>query len=126
MRMTALSLKPEPASRDAAPVRPWLTIVGIGEDGRDGLSPAALRALEGAELVVGGARHLALAGPLAAQTLTWPSPFAEAYDLILSRRGRPTCVLATGIPFHYGVGFELSCLISAYDIIGFPMAFAFS
>jgi precorrin-6Y C5,15-methyltransferase (decarboxylating) len=106
--------------------RPWLTIVGIGEDGRAGLSPAALAALDQAEFVIGGARHLALAAPLSAQTLTWPSPFGDGYPLILARRGQPTCVLATGDPFHYGVGAELARLVPAEEIACYPQASAFS
>jgi precorrin-6B C5,15-methyltransferase / cobalt-precorrin-6B C5,C15-methyltransferase len=108
------------------PNRPWLTIIGIGEDGRAGLSPAALTALDRAELVIGGARHLDLAAPLAAQTFTWPSPFAKGYSMILARRGQPTCVLATGDPFHYGVGAELARLISVDEIVSFPQPSAFS
>jgi len=121
--MSAFSLKSEPESRAA---RPWLTILGIGEDGRAGLSAAALAALDRAEFVVGGARHLALAGPLAARTLPWPSPIMEGYRAILARRGAPTCVLATGDPFHYGVGAELARLIPAEEILCFPQPSAFS
>jgi precorrin-6Y C5,15-methyltransferase (decarboxylating) len=106
--------------------RPWLTIIGIGEDGRAGLSPAALAALDQAEFVIGGARHLDLAAPLATQTLAWPSPFADGYAIILARRGQPTCLLATGDPFHYGVGAELARLIPAEEISCFPQASAFS
>ncbi|EHP75744.1 Uroporphyrin-III C/tetrapyrrole (Corrin/Porphyrin) methyltransferase, partial [Methylorubrum extorquens DSM 13060] len=58
--MTAPSLVPDHA--------PWLAIVGIGEDGRVGLSPAAAAALDAAEVVYGGRRHLALAAPLATET----------------------------------------------------------
>ncbi|MGJ3264765.1 MAG: precorrin-6y C5,15-methyltransferase (decarboxylating) subunit CbiE [Salinarimonas sp.] len=104
----------------------WLSIVGIGEDGRAGLSPAAAAALDAASLVVGGARHLALAAPLAAATLTWPSPIAEGYAAVEARRGRATCVLATGDPFHYGVGAELARRISADEIAAFPQPSAFS
>ncbi len=39
----------------------WLSIVGIGEDGLDGLGKNALRAIEAAEIVFGGKRHLDLA-----------------------------------------------------------------
>ncbi len=105
---------------------PWLTVIGIGEDGRAGLSPAAQAALDRAEFVIGGARHLALAAPLAAETLTWPSPFADGYSLILARRGRPTCVLATGDPFHYGIGAELARRVPAEEMTCFPQASAFS
>ncbi len=100
--------------------------MGIGEDGRAGLSPAAAAALDGASLVVGGARHLALAAPLAAETLTWPSPITEGYAVVEARRGRPTCVLATGDPFHYGVGAELARRIPADEIAAYPQPSAFS
>lgn len=107
-------------------LRPWLTIIGIGEDGRAGLSAAALAALDEAEFVIGGTRHLDLAAPLSARALTWPSPFADGYSKILDRRGQPTCVLATGDPFHYGVGAELARLIPMNEIISFPQPSAFS
>jgi precorrin-6Y C5,15-methyltransferase (decarboxylating) len=105
---------------------PWLTIIGIGEDGRAGLSPAALSALDRATFVIGGARHLDLAAPLSAQTQAWPSPFADGYSIVLARRGQPTCALATGDPFHYGVGAELARLIPADEIICHPQPSAFS
>ena len=104
----------------------WLSIVGIGEDGRDGLSPAAAGALDAARVVYGGRRHLALAGPLAAETRAWPSPIHEAYPGILARRGEPTCILATGDPFHYGIGAEIARLVSPAEIRAFPLPSAFS
>ncbi|SFF50742.1 precorrin-6Y C5,15-methyltransferase (decarboxylating) [Methylobacterium sp. yr596] len=107
-------------------VAPWLAVVGIGEDGRAGLSPAASAALDGAGLVIGGRRHLELAGPLSAETLAWPSPLSDAYPAILARRGQPTCVLATGDPFHYGVGAELARLVPAGEIVAYPQPSAFS
>ncbi|WP_420870349.1 precorrin-6y C5,15-methyltransferase (decarboxylating) subunit CbiE, partial [Methylobacterium crusticola] len=113
---------PDAAGRPA----PWLAIVGIGEDGRAGLSPAAARALDGAGLVVGGRRHLALAAPLAAETLAWPSPIEAAYPAILARRGRATCVLATGDPFHYGIGAVLAGLVPPAEIACYPQPSAFS
>jgi precorrin-6B C5,15-methyltransferase / cobalt-precorrin-6B C5,C15-methyltransferase len=105
---------------------PWLTILGVGEDGRQGLSNAAREALDAAEFVVGGARHLRLIQPIAAQTLAWPTPLSKAYAVILERRGRPTCVLATGDPFHYGVGAELARLMPAEEIVCYPLPSAFS
>src|SRR5688572_827806 len=57
----------------------WLSIVGIGEDGIDGLSPVARRLVSDAELVVGGKRHLALVDPLIkGRRLAWPSPIGDA------------------------------------------------
>ncbi|GJD35998.1 precorrin-6Y C5,15-methyltransferase (decarboxylating) [Methylobacterium aerolatum] len=104
----------------------WLTIVGIGEDGRTGLSPAAAAALDGAEVVYGGRRHLALAAPFAAEARPWPSPIHDAYPGILARRGRPTCLLATGDPFHYGIGAEIARLVPAAEIAAYPQPSAFS
>ncbi|KQP95161.1 precorrin-6Y methyltransferase [Methylobacterium sp. Leaf113] len=108
------------------PAAPWLTIVGLGEDGRAGLSPAASAALDGASLIYGGRRHLALAAPLAAETRIWPSPIAEAYPGLLARRGTPTCILATGDPFHYGIGAEIARLVPADEMRVFPHPSAFS
>ena len=99
---------------------PWLTIVGIGEDGRDGLSPAATRAIAQASLVVGGRRHLALAAPLEAETMAWPSPLHGAIPRILARRGDPVCVLASGDPFFYGVGNLLVGAVPPEEILSLP------
>ena len=104
---------------------PWLSIVGVGEDGLDGLSPAARQKLKQARLVVGGARHLALAAPLDAETLVWPSPMEGAYPAILARRGDNVCVLASGDPFFYGVGSALTRLIDPAETICFPSPSAF-
>ncbi|MGU3362486.1 precorrin-6y C5,15-methyltransferase (decarboxylating) subunit CbiE [Methylobacterium sp. M6A4_1b] len=105
---------------------PWLTIVGIGEDGRAGLSPAAAAALDGAHVVYGGRRHLALAAPLAAETRVWPSPISDAYPGLLARRGTSTCILATGDPFHYGIGAEIARLVPAEEmrVLSHPSAFS--
>lgn len=105
---------------------PWLSIVGIGEDGRAGLSPDAAKALDAAEMIWGGRRHLALAAPLVVEARIWPTPISDAYDAILARRGRPTCILATGDPFHYGIGAEIARLVSAVEIRAFPQPSAFS
>jgi precorrin-6Y C5,15-methyltransferase (decarboxylating) len=85
------------AAHTAAPRR-WLSIVGIGEDGVEGLAPVARGLIADAEVVFGGKRHLALAGSLIRGTMwPWPSPFDEAVSKVVERRGRPVCVLASGI-----------------------------
>lgn len=104
----------------------WLALVGIGEDGPDGLSPAARRLIAQAELVVGGARHLALAGPVRGETLAWPSPLEAAIPAILARRGRPVVVLASGDPFFYGVGTTLMAHVSPDEMLCLPSPSAFS
>ncbi len=77
-------------------------------------------------MVWGGRRHLALAAPLAAETRAWPSPIHAAYPEILARRGRPTCILATGDPFHYGIGAEIARLVPAGAFRAYPQPSAFS
>lgn len=108
------------------PPGPWLTLIGLGEDGRAGLSPAANEALAQAALVVGGARHLALAAPHACETLAWPSPMEGAYPQILARRGEKVVVLASGDPFFYGVGSVLARFIAAEEMTCFASPSAFS
>ena len=99
-----------PKTRETTPA-PWLSIVGIGEDGVAGLAPAARQLIETAELVVGGARHLELAArTIRHETLAWPSPLQDAFPAIRARAGRPVVVLASGDPFHYGVGPQLARL----------------
>jgi precorrin-6B C5,15-methyltransferase / cobalt-precorrin-6B C5,C15-methyltransferase len=104
----------------------WLTIVGLGEDGADGLSPAALRALAQAELVVGGQRHLALVDTGAAETLAWPSPIEQAYPAILARHRHPVVVLASGDPFFHGIGSVLAGLVDPAEIACFPAPSAYA
>lgn len=83
---------------------PWLTIIGIGEDGLAGLSEASRKALRDAETVFGGERHLALVG-ITERGRAWPVPFDA--EIVLARRGRPTAVLASGDPFWHGAGGSL-------------------
>ena len=87
---------------------PWLTIVGLGEDGPEGLSAASCKALEEAEVIMGAERHLSLLPALTADTITWPVPFAEGIPLLLEHRGRKTVALASGDPFWHGAGTSLT------------------
>lgn len=80
---------------------PWLTIIGIGEDGLAGLSDAGQQALEQADIVFGGPRHLELAD-CRDRGRAWPLPFDVAP--VLACRGKNVAVLASGDPFSYGVG----------------------
>jgi precorrin-6B C5,15-methyltransferase / cobalt-precorrin-6B C5,C15-methyltransferase len=114
------------AAHPAAPRR-WLSIVGIGEDGIEGLSPVARGLIADAEVVFGGKRHLALAGSLIRGTMwPWPSPFDEAMSKVVERRGRPVCVLASGDPFFYGVGSTLARHVDPNEMLVVPGPSSFS
>ena len=80
---------------------PWVTIIGLGEDGLAGLPDASRKALSDAEFIFGGARHLALAGA-GDRGRAWPLPFS--IDPVLALRGARVVILASGDPFWQGVG----------------------
>jgi precorrin-6Y C5,15-methyltransferase (decarboxylating) len=107
-------------------MEPWLSIIGLGEDGVDALAPAARALLAQATLIVGGARHLAMAPESGAERLAWPSPLTDALPRLLAQRGRATVVLASGDPFFYGVGDLLSRHVSRDEIVCIPTPSAFS
>jgi precorrin-6Y C5,15-methyltransferase (decarboxylating) len=102
---------------------PWLTIIGIGEDGLAGLSEASRKALANVETVFGGERHLALAG-VTSRGRSWPVPFDA--EVVLSCRGRPTAVLASGDPFWYGAGASLAEKLDASEWVAHSAPSTFS
>lgn len=84
---------------------PWLTIVGLGEDGPNGLPPASHAALVEAEVIIGPPRHLSLLpANLAAEQVAWPVPFEDGLALLDGLRGRQVVALASGDPFWFGAG----------------------
>lgn len=117
----------DPIGRDIAAPRRWLSIVGIGEDGADGLSPIARGLVADAELVFGGKRHLQLAGAvIRGAARPWPSPFERGIAEVLAARGRAVCVLASGDPFFYGVGTVLMRHLDPQETVTVPGPSAFS
>ncbi|WP_018633607.1 precorrin-6y C5,15-methyltransferase (decarboxylating) subunit CbiE [Neomegalonema perideroedes] len=94
----------------------WLSIVGIGEDGPAGLSEASRRALAEAEILFGGARHLALVEH--PDKRPWPLPFSAAP--LLALRGRRVAALASGDPFWHGVGGALAEALTPGEWRAFP------
>ncbi|MNJ30068.1 Precorrin-6Y C(5,15)-methyltransferase [decarboxylating] [compost metagenome] len=99
---------------------PWLTVVGIGEDGFSGLGKNARRALLGAVKVFGGQRQLDLLPRcIRGERLLWPSPFSLAP--VLALRGEPVCVLASGDPMFFGVGASLARQLDADEMNVLPM-----
>jgi precorrin-6Y C5,15-methyltransferase (decarboxylating) len=105
----------------------WLSIVGIGEDSLGGLGDAARAAISSAEVVFGGARHLELAAAaITGEARPWLTPFSASIDAVLAERNRKVCVLASGDPFHYGVGATLARHIDASQMVVYPHPSSFS
>jgi precorrin-6Y C5,15-methyltransferase (decarboxylating) len=104
----------------------WLSIVGLGDDGLAGLSAEARARIDAAEVLVGGARHLALVGAHPAEKLSWRTPLTATVAEIAERRGRRVVVLATGDPMWFGVGVTLVRHFAPEDYEILPTVSAFS
>ena len=104
---------------------PWLHIVGIGEDGLDGLVPATRAVVEAAEVILGGDRHHALAENIGAERIAWPSPFNAMIDTIEGMRGKRAVILVTGDPLWFSVGARIGRSIDPSEIVYHPQLSAF-
>ncbi|XZF65102.1 MAG: precorrin-6y C5,15-methyltransferase (decarboxylating) subunit CbiE [Gloeotrichia echinulata DVL01] len=105
----------------------WLSIIGIGEDGLQGLSAIARSLVEQAAIIVGGDRHLAmLPRDDHREKIPWKSPFSASVAAIIQRRGESICILASGDPMCYGIGVTLMGLISIAEMTIIPAPSAFS
>lgn len=105
---------------------PWLSIIGLGEDGPDGLSVASQKALETAEIIMGPPRHLALLDAVEAELIEWPVPFAEGAEKLLGLRGRRVAMLASGDPFWFGAGTSITKLLAHSEWVAYPAQSTFS
>jgi len=107
----------------------WLSIVGIGEDGLAGLNDSARSLIAGAEILVGGDRHLAMLPDLPddqRSRLVWTSPIEATIAQILNNRGKSVCVLASGDPMWFGIGTTLSQRIHQAEMLIIPAPSTFS
>jgi len=107
-------------------MKPWLTVIGVGDDGLTGLNPSARALVDGAELLVGGDRHQAMVPETSATRLTWADGLPKAMDAIAEWRGRRVVVLATGDPMCFGGGANLSRRFDPAEMVVVPAPGAFS
>jgi precorrin-6B C5,15-methyltransferase / cobalt-precorrin-6B C5,C15-methyltransferase len=107
-------------------VKPWLTVIGIGDDGLAGLTPAARTLVETAEIIIGGVRHLAMVPEGTAERLPWHQPFSQSIAAIAAQRGRRVVVLASGDPMWYGAGALLARHFPRDEMTILPHSSAFS
>ena len=103
----------------------WLHIIGIGEDGLNGLTNATRAILETAEVIIGGERHHQLSATITAKRIAWPSPFEAMIDKIRSFEGKRVVILVTGDPLWYSVGARITKAIAPEEITFHPQLSAF-
>ncbi len=104
----------------------WLTIIGIGDDGLDGLPESSLLLLRHAQLIVAQDRLLKTSDYPGAEVRFWSEGFQPVLDLIQQRRGTPVCLLATGDPMHFGIGATLARHFGPDEMRVLPAVSAFS
>lgn len=78
-------------------------IIGIGDDGLEGVTDGARRLIESAVLLVGSAELLALVPASKAQRVEVGVDWDATVATLASPRSGPTVVLASGDPLFYGV-----------------------
>ena len=92
--------------------RAAVTVVGIGDDGWDGLTETARAALQQAPMIVGSTRQLGLLPDLGVRRQPLPSPLlSQLDDLVASNPG--LCLLASGDPMLHGLGATLARRLGA-------------
>jgi precorrin-6Y C5,15-methyltransferase (decarboxylating) len=104
----------------------WLTIIGMGEDGWEGLSNRARVTIKQAEVIIGSPRLSALLPKLKVELLEWPQPFSAVETLITPLRGRNTVVLASGDPSNFGTARKLRSFIPFHEMTIIPHVSAFA
>ncbi|MET1755840.1 precorrin-6y C5,15-methyltransferase (decarboxylating) subunit CbiE [Novosphingobium sp. RD2P27] len=104
----------------------WLTIIGVGEDGINGLSAPSRAALANAKLVIAPARHLALLPAIRCPVLEWPVPFADGIALLLEHRGQPVVMVASGDPFWFGAGASVTRHLKPGEWVAHPAPSTFT
>ncbi len=105
---------------------PWLTVVGVGADGLDGLPPASRAAVDAAEILVGASRHLAMVPEDGRPRHAWPSPMTDLLRELPNWRGRAVCVLASGDPLWHGVAASLARYVDPAEMVVLPQVSAFA
>ena len=103
----------------------WLSLVGIGAEGLDGLGGRSRRAIDQAQVLVGGARHLAMVPQDGRERLAWRSPLGDTLPALLALRPRRVAVLASGDPLWYGVGRLLLSHVPPSEVTILPHVSAF-
>jgi len=97
----------------------WLNIVGVTEEGVDGLSPIARLMVRDARHLIGPTRLLPAPGPRQ-RIESWTAPLAAMIDQVMAVRGTPTVILASGDPNWFGIGATLSRHLETHEYAMHP------
>jgi len=103
----------------------WLHIIGIGEDGLEGLNSVTRTLVGTAEMLVGGERHLDMVNSKA-EKVSWGSGLNHGIDAIKANAGKSVVVLATGEPLWFGIATTLLRHFNRCDVMIHPSVGAFS
>ncbi|MEO4041646.1 precorrin-6y C5,15-methyltransferase (decarboxylating) subunit CbiE [Hoeflea sp. CAU 1731] len=113
------------------PLKPWLTIVGIGDDGIATLTPQAIELVKQTETLVAPERvlenlDLAALGLTEAEIVPWTMGVGPTLKFLEERRGRPVTILATGDPMHFGIGATMRRKLAPEEMQVIPSPSGFS
>jgi precorrin-6Y C5,15-methyltransferase (decarboxylating) len=82
-----------------------VTVIGIGDDGCASLTSRAASAVARAQVLVGGARHLAFFPQFVGETIALKGSLSAALDRVtLLADEHQVCILASGDPLFFGIG----------------------
>ena len=105
---------------------PWLTIIGIGDDGIEGLSDTSRALVRHAQTIIAPDRVVNPSDYPGAEVRLWSEGFDKTLSLIRERRDTPVVLLATGDPMHYGIGATLARHFGVDEMLVVPSVSAFS
>ena len=105
-----------------------VTVIGIGDDGIDGLSTRARTCLANAALIVGSPRHLnMLPAHDTRERRLWSKDLSADIEAFAPRtQSEHVVVLASGDPLMYGIGNRLLSHFGAENVLVLPSPSAFS
>lgn len=106
--------------------QPWLTLIGIGDNGLDSLTPPARKLFDQARTIIAPARVLERIECSDREVIAWSFGVQKTIELLMARRGTPVTILATGDPMHFGIGATLMRDLDASELRVIPSPSAFS
>lgn len=97
-----------------------IVAVGIGPGSLAHLTPQAQRAIASADILVGGARHLAMFPDFNGRTRRLDADIDGLMAWLAEQKSRQVVVLASGDPLLYGIGKRLSVHFSPDELLIIP------